>query len=102
VAEKIPLEPVESSNLAAVGYHAGRKWFDIAFKTGDVWRYQNVPPEVVLAFLAAPSKGTFFNRSLRGQFPRDKMTGSCPACGDHGWIGDDCGGCGRDRYASEW
>jgi hypothetical protein len=102
MAEKVPLEPVESSNLAAYGYDAARRWLDVQFKSsGDIMRYTDVPLELAQEFGAAGSKGKFYASRVRGQFTADKMTGPCPACGDRGWVGDECTDCGTQRYIRE-
>ena len=41
----------------------------MAFRAGGVWRYQNVPPVIAAQFQAAPSKGRFYARMVRGRFP---------------------------------
>lgn len=101
MTEKIPIEPVDSSNLSGYGYNAGTHQLDIAFKSGDIWRYAGVPETLALEFANAESKGKFFNAHVRGKFSPDKMTGPCPACGDKGWIGEVCTDCGTQHYIRE-
>ena len=59
---------VKSSTLAAVGYDAVRKLLHLEFCSGAVYRYFSVPAGVHAALLNATSKGSFFNRSIRGRF----------------------------------
>lgn len=61
------LVPVASHSIAAIGYEGGV--LVVAFRTGGVWRYQNVPPVIAAQFQAAPSKGRFYARMVRGRFP---------------------------------
>lgn len=102
MAEKIPLEPVESSNLAAYGYNVETQTLAVQFKSsGDIMHYDAVPLDLALQFGRAESKGKFYAVSIRGKFTSNKMTGPCPACGDRGWIGEACTDCGTQRYVRE-
>ena len=40
----------------------------VFFKSGGVYEYQNVPREIFEAFRAAPSKGQYFQASIRASF----------------------------------
>lgn len=60
---------VESSTLAAGGYDADRKLLALQFHSQAVYHYFGVPAAVHQSLLNAPSKGTFFNQSIRGRFP---------------------------------
>jgi hypothetical protein len=60
---------VESSTLAAVGYDQDRKLLEIEFRSRAVYHYFDVPGGVHQALLSAPSKGSCFNRTIRGRFP---------------------------------
>lgn len=101
-AEKIPLTEVSSSNIAAYGYDLARKWLDVQFVSGDIWRYPGVSFDLAERFSEAESKGKFFYANIKGKFTDAmKMTGPCPACGDKGWIGDACTDCGTQRYIRE-
>ena len=59
---------VESSTLAAVGYDASGQVLQLEFCSRDVYHYVDVPATVHRALLSAESKGSFFNRSIRGRF----------------------------------
>jgi len=100
--QKIDLEPVTSSNLAAYGYDGAKKILAVEFKNGHIYHYADVPPETALGFLNADSKGSFYGKMIRGKFTGQKMTGRCPKCEDApGWIGDVCADCGTATYADE-
>jgi hypothetical protein len=60
--------PVDSSLLESVGYDERAQTLEIAFDSGAVYHYLNVPEKVKDALLAAPSKGRFFNEHVRGAF----------------------------------
>ena len=70
---------VESSTLAAVGYEAGRKLLEVEFCSRAVYHYFGVPAAVHQSLLSASSKGTFFNRSIRGRFPYRRVAECSPA-----------------------
>jgi hypothetical protein len=57
---------VASSSIASIGYSYGT--LEVQFRGGAVYRFFEVPLAIYDAFLAASSKGTFFNESVRGRF----------------------------------
>ena len=56
---------VESSLIQAVGYDAERRLLEIAFTSGRVYWYADVPPEVYQNLMAAESKGEYFLAHIR-------------------------------------
>lgn len=64
----IPTTPVESSNIAAIGYDADSRTLQVDFTTGKRYQYQNVPPETFAEFKAADSVGKYFAASIRKEF----------------------------------
>lgn len=95
---KIPLEPVTSSNIAALGYDPVREQMAVQFVSGHVVHYSQVSLEEATAFYVAESKGKHYAAHVRGKKPAEYMTGPCPKCGDDGWIGETCTDCGTDHY----
>jgi hypothetical protein len=65
---------VESSVIAAVAYVATDAALDVEFTSGACYRYGGVPEQVVHDFLAAVSKGVFFNRHIKPRYPCMKLT----------------------------
>jgi hypothetical protein len=61
--------PVESSTLATVAYDEARELLQLGFRSHSVYQYFGVPSAVHQALLNAPSKGRYFNHSIRGRFP---------------------------------
>lgn len=63
----IVLAPVDSSQVAAVGYDADKKTLAVQFKHGAraLYCYPNVEPETHAAFMAAESKGVFFSEHIK-------------------------------------
>jgi hypothetical protein len=59
---------VESTTLASVAYDAGRQLLQLEFRDRAVYQYFNVPVAVHEGLLRARSKGSYFNRVIRGRF----------------------------------
>ncbi len=66
------LEPVSSSNLAAVGYLPKRRELVVAFLDGSVYVYRGVTEDVYEALMHAPSHGTYFYHNIRMVYPFDR------------------------------
>lgn len=64
--------PVDSSLIQRVTY-ATDATLTVHFHNGAVYRYFTVPRSLLEAFLAAPSKGTYFNRHIREAFPYQRV-----------------------------
>jgi hypothetical protein len=60
--------PVTSSTLSAVFYSPDRLLLEIEFRSGDIYRYFDVPPRIYHDLLAAESKGRYFNANIRKRF----------------------------------
>lgn len=60
---------VESVTLATVGYDDARELLQLEFRSRAIYQYFDVPAAVHQALLCAPSKGSYFNRAIRGRFP---------------------------------
>lgn len=60
--------PVTSSLIRSVSYGT-EATLTVRFHSGAVYRYFTVPRTTVEAFLAATSKGAYFNRHIRDCFP---------------------------------
>jgi hypothetical protein len=58
--------PVSSEAILRISDPADPRGLVVTFTTGKTYQYFEVPPEVHRAFLAASSKGTFFNEQIRG------------------------------------
>ena len=67
----MPVTPAASSALATIAYDASRKLLRLEFRDRSVYSYLGVPAEVYQALLSSSSKGQFFNRAIRGQFPHE-------------------------------
>ncbi len=65
----MPPTPVQSAALATVAYEAGGGLLRLQFHDQTIYQFSGVPAAVHEALLRAPSKGDYFNRAIRGQFP---------------------------------
>lgn len=65
---------VESTTLSTVAYDDALKLLQLEFRSRAVYRYFGVPTTVHEALLEAPSKGHYFNRAIRGEFPYCRVT----------------------------
>lgn len=63
-----------SSSLASIGYSPTQSALEVEFKHGAVYRYLDVPAEVFEAFLAAESKGTFFNHAVKDHYSYQRVS----------------------------
>ena len=59
---------VESTTLATVAYEEAQELLQLEFCSRAIYLYFGVPAAVHQALLDAPSKGRYFNQSIRGQF----------------------------------
>lgn len=101
IAEKIALEPVESSSISALGYNGAKRIAAVEFKSGEIWHYASVGPDVMLEWYSAGSIGQFYAMNVKGKYAAEKMTGHCPDCGALGWIGERCADCGCSDVAPD-
>lgn len=68
--------PVESSVLRAVGYEPRHRRLRAEFCSGAVYAYEGVPHTIFADLVAAPSKGSFFNRRIRNDYNHKRLTES--------------------------
>ncbi len=60
---------VESTTLAALGYDHVSQTLQLEFRNRTIYQYFGVPAAVHQALLLASSKGSYFNRAIRVNFP---------------------------------
>ena len=63
------MQNVNSSNIASIGYDRETMRLAIRFRTGNLYVYMNVPPEVFDAHMRAPSKGTYHSQFIKNVYP---------------------------------
>jgi KTSC domain-containing protein len=61
-------QPVDSTSIASIGYDSTERKLEVEFKHGAVYLYLHVPPDVFDAFVAADSKGVFFNATIKNSY----------------------------------
>ena len=68
--QNIPLTPVESSQIFAIGHDPGTNTLAVQFRSksgpGNVYTYADVDAELHAEFMKAKSKGAFFGTTLKG------------------------------------
>lgn len=62
----IELQPVESSNIEAVGHDAATNTLHVRFKSGATYHLANVTPEQHQAMISADSIGSHYHKNFRG------------------------------------
>jgi hypothetical protein len=75
----VQIAPVESSTFVTVAYDEARELLQLQFCNWAVYQYSGVPASVHQALLDAPSKGRYFNISIRGCFPYRRISGGTVA-----------------------
>ena len=66
---------VESTTLATVGYDRFHNLLQLEFRSRAVYHYFGVPAAVYEALLGAPSKGGYFNQTIRGRYRYVRVCG---------------------------
>jgi hypothetical protein len=59
---------VDSTNLASAGYDRDSRVLEIEFRSGAIYRYHAVQPEIFENLMRAASKGRYFVREIRGKY----------------------------------
>ncbi len=67
------LHAVESSVLRAVRYLPARRVLEVTFRSGRIYRYFDVPRNVYEKLLAAPSIGSYFNKTIRPNYRMESL-----------------------------
>jgi uncharacterized protein len=65
--------PVESSNVASIGYDSDTSTLEVEFQSGSVYQYFDVPEHVFDGFVQAPSKGQYLNHEIRDAYRYARM-----------------------------
>ena len=72
-----PLYTAKSQTIHRMEFFEKEKTLEIEFRTGNVYRYQNVPPRLWKIFQlyieCEGSAGSFFNEYIKNQFPSEKI-----------------------------
>jgi hypothetical protein len=68
------LKPVESEMLVAAGYDEKKHSLLAVFRTGETYRYKNVPSFVYERLMSAESKGKFMHKYILGRFDYERVS----------------------------
>lgn len=72
-----PVFTTRSTTIHKVDYNEKEKNLDIEFRSGNVYRYYDVPPRLWKVFQlyieCEGSPGSFFNEYIKGQFNSEKI-----------------------------
>lgn len=61
-------KPVSSTVVASVGYDVDTWTLEVEFRSGEVYRYLNVPEFDVAGLLRAESMGRFLNQRIKPRY----------------------------------
>ncbi len=64
---------VDSSALKAIDYRPREHQLVLTFASGEVYQYDQATEDLYQEFLAAESKGRFFQARIRGRLPFRKL-----------------------------
>ena len=67
------LKPVDSEMLVAAGYDQKSHSLLAVFRTGDTYRYKNVPSFVYERLMSADSKGQFMHKYILNRFDYERV-----------------------------
>jgi hypothetical protein len=67
------LKAVDSSMLVAVGYAEETHEMRVIFRTGETYRYLNVPKSVYIELMKAESKGAYLKTHVIDVFPHRRV-----------------------------
>lgn len=78
--------PIDSSLIRSIGYDFPNSLLEVELlPTGRVYRYFDVPLSIYNELMAAESKGSYFNESIRDLYPFEEL--EPPAAPDGGEAG---------------
>lgn len=63
---------VESSNIASIGFNEASQILEIAFLSGGVYQYYDVPKNIYNGIMAADSQGQYFAQQIKNNYRYSK------------------------------
>ena len=66
------MQPVSSSNIAAIGYDAENQAVYVQFLNGSTYAYKGVPEHEYENLRTAPSRGSYLNRNFKNVYPYER------------------------------
>lgn len=67
------MQPVSSSNIAAVGYDLENQTAYVQFLNGSTYAYKGVPEHEFENLRTAPSVGSYLNRNYKNVYPYERV-----------------------------
>lgn len=64
---------VRSVSIRSIGYNAHRRILEVEFRSGDYYRYSEVPANVHHALMASGSKDGYLQRYILDEYPATKV-----------------------------
>jgi hypothetical protein len=64
---------VDSKMIRSIGHDADNSILEIEFNNGAVWQYFDFPESIWYEFDASDSKGKFFLREIKNQYPESRV-----------------------------
>ena len=66
-------QPIESDMIVAVRYLPDARYLDVIFRTGDKYRYLEVPPLEYQGLLNAHSKGSYMHKRILKRYKYKRL-----------------------------
>ena len=66
------MQPVSSSNIAAIGYDTENQAVYVQFLNGSIYAYKGVPEHEFENLRTAPSVGSYLNRNFKNVYPYER------------------------------
>jgi len=70
---EIQRQPVNSSDIASIGYDEAAETLEIEFKATGIYRYFSVPRNVWQELARTPSPGKLFLQQIKGKYAWEKI-----------------------------
>lgn len=67
------MQPVSSSNIAAIGYDLENQTAYVQFLNGSTYAYKGVPEHEFENLRTAPSVGSYLNRNYKNVYPYERV-----------------------------
>ena len=64
---------VDSTMIRSIGHDAENSILEIEFHNGAIWQYFDFPESFWYEFDATDSKGKFFLREIKNQYPESRV-----------------------------
>lgn len=66
-------QPVQSSNIASIGYDQASQTLEVEFLNGGVYQYFGVPLNIYQGIMAASSHGEYLAQHIKGRYRYSKV-----------------------------